>query len=255
MSKSGSRIWTIAKTEVVKYFRQPMVIAFAFIFPSFWTVMNAVMFGNEPSPMFGGVGTLDFMVPAFAFLVLLVTGLSSLPIELARNLETKAIKRYSFTPLKKMEYISGLIMGNFVSSLISLVILFTVAIAGYHIVVPGVVNIILFILTFFCMAIAVSSFGMFLSSVIKGFQSTLSVSLLTYFVFLFLAGCSVPLPVLPEIFQEIAQYLPYAHMVRLLQDIWLGQDTGTLTHIIVSLACLFVTFFATLYCFRWSDEK
>lgn len=160
-----------------------MVIAFALLFPTFWTIMNAVMFGNEPTPMFGGVGTIDFMVPAFSFLVLLVTGLSSLPIELARNIESKAIKRYSFTPITKMEYIIALIMGNFATSVISLVVLFGVAIFGYDIQYPDLPRTIIYIIVIFALAIAVSSFGMFLASIIKGFQSTLSVALLLYFVF------------------------------------------------------------------------
>ena len=205
--------------------------------------------------MFGGVGTIDFMVPAFSFLVLLVTGLSSLPIELARNIESKAIKRYSFTPITKMEYIIALIMGNFATSVISLVVLFGVAIFGYDIQYPDLPRTIIYIIVIFALAIAVSSFGMFLASIIKGFQSTLSVALLLYFVFLFMTGCSVPLPVLPEVFSKIAEYLPYAHMVRLLQDIWLGQDTGTIKHLLITVATLIVTFAAAVFCFKWSDEK
>ena len=204
--------------------------------------------------MLNGFGTVDYMFPAYIFLISLVMGLSSLPLIVSKNYETKSIARYSFTPLKKYQYLISLYLGNYITVLISTIIMLIVAKTIYDISFPSSLNILNMILMLFFISIGISSFGIFIASIVKGFQATLSISLLVYFCLLFITGATVPMPVLPEIFQKISGFIPFSHMVMLLQNIWLEYDNNLILHITVtgfSFLCLFTLGLIT---FKWYDK-
>ena len=104
-------------------------------------------------------------------------------------------------------------------------VLFSIALIKYDVAVPiRVSSILLFIITFMFISVGICSFGLMIANIVKGFQSALSVSLLIYFALLFLSGCSVPLEILPKGFQDVTSYIPFTHMVRFLQNIWLERS-------------------------------
>lgn len=248
-------IMKLTQFELIKYLRQPLTVGFGIIFPTAWILMNGLMFKNEPSEILGGLGTVDFMFPGFIFLIILVSGLSSLPLTIAKNYETKAIVRYSLTPIKRSQYIFSIFLGGFFVVMFSTIIMFIVGKITYDIAVPSLLNLLLMFPTIFLITIGVSSFGIILASIIKGFQSTLSISLLIYFLLLFITGCSVPLPVLPEVFSKISQYIPFSHMVLLLQNIWLETTDGLILHIAVSIVTTIILFLLAAYTFKWNKKS
>lgn len=249
-----SNVLAFTKIELIKYTRQPLVIAFGVLFPVFWVIMNGTIFKNYPSEILGGYGTVDFMLPAFIFMIILVTGLSSLPLVLAKNYETKVIKRYSFTPVKKYQYLMALYLGNFVAVVIPTIIMFVVAYLIYDIRIPSIFNILLLFIVMFFISIVISSFGIFIASIVKGFQSTLSVSLLIYFILLFISGCTVPMPVLPDVIRNISSYIPFSKMVLLLQNIWLENTVDIVSNIIITVVSLITLFTLASISFKWSNE-
>ncbi len=246
------RISAIARIELIKYFRQPMVIVFAVVFPGFWIIMNGLMYGNDPSSLFNGIGTIDYMLPAYSFLIILVTGLSSLPQTMAKNIETGVIRRYAYTPIKKHEFLLGIILGNIIASLLSLLVLFSIALIKYDVSVPTrISSILLFVITSVFISVGICSFGLIIANVVKGFQSALSVSLLIYFALLFLSGCSVPLEILPKGFQEVTAYIPFTHMVRLLQNIWLERNGKMGLYCGSTIICSLLFIVLSIKSFKW----
>lgn len=119
-----NNVKNFTQLEVKKYFRQPMTVGFGVIFPLIWIIINGSLYGNTSSLMLDGFGTIDFMFPAYVFMIILVTGLSSLPLVLAKNYESKTIMRYSFTPLKKYQYLLSIYLGGFITVFIATTTMF-----------------------------------------------------------------------------------------------------------------------------------
>lgn len=241
----------LTKLEIVKYLRQPMVVGFGVVFPIAWILMNGVMFGNDPSPLLNDMGTVDFMLPAYVFMIALVSGLSSLPLTISRNYDTKAIVRYSFTPIRKSQYICAVLLGNFLMVMLSAVMMFIVADIKYDLAIPAAGNILLTILAILVISVGVASFGVLLASVIKGFQSTLAVSLFVYFILLFITGATVPLPVMPAAFTDVSNWIPFSYMVLLLQDIWHAAYDTLTKDLLITLITTVACFVPAILLFRW----
>lgn len=249
-------IWIFTKLEIKKYFRQPMTIGFGIIFPLTWIIINGEIYGNEPSKVFGDVGTVNFMFPAYVFMIMLVTGLSSLPLVISKNYENKAIVRYSFTPVKRYQYLLALFLGGFMIVVISGL---TMLIAGkllYDLQLPDLARMAVFIPTVFILFVGVASLGIIIASLLKSFQSTLSTSLFVYFILLFLSGAAVPLPVLPEAFQKFTmRFIPYSRMVQLLQGIWLGNYADMGSNVMISAVLVIVSFALANKLFKWKNQS
>lgn len=245
----------LVKVELLKYARQPIVIGFGVAFPLAWVAINGMMSFGPPGSaeaLFGGHKTLDFMFPAYIFMIALVSGLSSLPQMLAKNYEAKAIVRYGFTPITKTEYLLSLFVGNLAMVLLSTVAMFVLAWAAFGLMVPSAGNILLTLAVVVVSCFAVSALGVLIANVVPGFQATLSVSLFVYFVFLFISGAAIPLPVLPETLRTVTQFVPFTYAVSLLQDVWLGMwdHAGVDAAATLLMAAVFVM--AAALTFRWA---
>lgn len=245
-------IWVFTQLEVKKYFRQPLTIGFGVIFPILWAMFNGSFYGNAPSSLFEGVGTIDFMFPAYVFMIILVAGLSSLPLVIAKNYEDKVILKYSFTPLKKHQYLLALYLGGFLLVMISTLTMFLINYWLFDLQVPPIINLLAFLLVVFIVFCGIASLGIIIASVIKGLQETLSIALLTYFSLLFLSGATVPLPVFPLAVRNFSEtYVPYTKVVKLLQNIWLNQVESVRVNFVTTMLISGVMFFLGLKAFRW----
>lgn len=240
--------------EVKKYFRQPMTVGFGVIFPLIWIIINGSLYGNTSSLMLDGFGTIDFMFPAYVFMIILVTGLSSLPLVLAKNYESKTIMRYSFTPLKKYQYLLSIYLGGFITVFIATTTMFLLSYTVFDLQVSSVVNIVFFFIVSFFIFCGIASIGIIIASLVNGFQATLSISLMIYFILLFLSGATVPLPLFPESFQFfIKTYIPFSRMVMLLQNIWLANTSNIQTNLLITSIFLLLSFILAIKLFKWKN--
>lgn len=250
-----SNVIALTKLELIKYIRQPLVVGFGILFPVMWVFINGAMFSNNPSPLFGGVGTVDYMFPAYIFMVALVSGLSSLPQVLAKNYEARVVTRYSFTPITKVQYITSLVLGNAAMVILSSIVLFLTAKIAFDISIPGVLNTFLFLIVILLVCSAISCLGILIANLINGFQSVLSVSLFVYFAMLFLTGAAIPMPVLPEVLQDISYFIPLSQMVFFLQSIWLQAYDGLLIQGVTTMTCVLLFLILAVFTFRWGRSK
>ena len=53
------------------YLREPITVFFTLGFPIMLVLIFGGMYGNQPSPMFGGYGSMDVSMPGYTALILL----------------------------------------------------------------------------------------------------------------------------------------------------------------------------------------
>ena len=62
------------------YLREPIATFFTLAFPPLLVVLFGTIYGNDPTPMFGGRGTMDVSLPAYTALILGTVAFLGIPI-------------------------------------------------------------------------------------------------------------------------------------------------------------------------------
>jgi ABC-2 type transport system permease protein len=243
----------LTKYECIKILRQPITVFFAIIFPIGWMIFNGTMYTNEPSKLFHDIGTLDYIFSSLVFIVVLVNGLSNIPLLIARNIEAKIYMRFAASPLRKSEYIGSLFLSNLLLVYSSTVILFFTGYFMYGINLPE--NPLAFVFYLGIVACSVEAIGILIATHIKGFNNVLSLSFLLYFSMLFLSGASVPLEVLPDIFTDLAAYNVFAHYIDVKKSFWISAiDINLMTVMWTTIiAVLFIVL--SVKTFKWGEMR
>ena len=83
------------QARILRFF--PTVF-FSLAFPVMMLLIFGSVYGNEPSDLFGGLGTIDASVPSYMMLVVAVTGLMSFPLTLAEYRDRGVLRRLRVTP-------------------------------------------------------------------------------------------------------------------------------------------------------------
>src|SRR3972149_5363315 len=91
--------WKLTWTECKLFFRLPIMAFFTLAFPLMILFLFGSMFGNEPSPMYGGYGSVDVSVPAYTAMIIGTSALLSLTITLANYRERGILRRLRATPV------------------------------------------------------------------------------------------------------------------------------------------------------------
>ena len=93
---------------------RPVGLFFSFAFAPVLVLALGAIFGNDPRPEFGGQGFLDATLPAFASLVLAMTGVLQVPVAMLTLRDTGALRRLSLTPLRRSTFIAASLTVHFV---------------------------------------------------------------------------------------------------------------------------------------------
>lgn len=242
------RIITLTKYELLKIFRQPITVFFALIFPVMLVAFNGEIYGNSPSKLFNGVGTLDFVLPTTVFLIILVHSLSNLPLAMSMNINSHALKMYAVTELKKSEYIISILLSNTLWVILSTVVMFVFAKIKYGVNLSS--NSFVFMSLVLVVSCSMALIGILIAVVVKSYQSVISISFLLYFTILFTSGAGIPLPVLPQSMQNAFQYSPFTHIANLLQCIWLERPVQSIDVVITLIVAIF-SVLAVSFTFDW----
>lgn len=70
-------------TEIKLFLREPMGAFFTLVFPLMMLFLFGMIYGNEPSSMFNGYGTVDVSIPAYTAMIIGTTGIVGLTITMA----------------------------------------------------------------------------------------------------------------------------------------------------------------------------
>ena len=93
----------ICNIEFRLFVRDFFCFFFALVFPVLMLLLFGGIFGNAPIYEGADMGMMDATVPAYAVMVIGVTGLMSLPLTLSGYKEKKIYKRFDATPARSEE--------------------------------------------------------------------------------------------------------------------------------------------------------
>jgi ABC-2 type transport system permease protein len=232
------------------YFREPIATFFTLAFPPLLVVLFGAIYGNDPTPLFGGRGSMDVSLPAYMALILGTVAFLSIPINVSSNRETGVLRRYRSAGVPRHVYVLADVITNLVMTLLGMLLLIVVGRLLYHVRIEGNPFLVL-VGVLFC-AISMFSIGYLIASVAPNARTAQVIGMVIFYPMMFLSGATIPIEIMPESIRRISQFLPLTYAVRLLKGLWF--DVAW-TDLLLETAVLFGTMavcalLATRF-FRW----
>ena len=244
----GFRKLTLVNLKL--YLREPISTFFTLAFPPLLVVLFGAMYGNDPSPMFGGYGSMDVSMPAYTAMILGTVGFLGVPITISGYRESGVLRRFQATPMRPLTYILADIVANLVTTLLGMMGLVIIGWLLYRVQFEGQVMAVILAVVF-C-GLAMFSIGYLIAGLAPGARTAQVVGMVIFYPMMFLSGASIPLEIMPETIQRIADFLPLTYVVRLLRGLWFGDAWGEhLLETAVLAGVLLVCTALAARLFRW----
>jgi len=232
------------------YLREPIALFFTLAYAPMMLVLFGAIYGNEPSEIFGGRGTVDVSVPAYIGLIIISVGLMSIPIATSSSRESGVLRRYRVTPLSSVTYLISDVAVYFLMTLLGVILLILVGKFGYNMRFDG--NWASVLAGFSLSSLAMFACGYLIAGLAPTARIAQTVGMVIAFPMMFLSGATIPLQILPENVRTVSKFLPVTYVVTLMQGLWKGDAwSGHLTEVIVLICVLAVGVFLAARTFRW----
>lgn len=243
-------LFRLTVIEMKLYLREPMATFFTLLYAPMLLFLFGFIYGNEPTPFFGGRGFVDSQLPAYIALIIVTVGLMSVPIATSEDREKGILRRFHSTPASPAIYLFANIFTYFIMSLIGVTLLFLVGRFVYNVTFEG--NIFSILAGFTICALSFFSFGYLIASLAPTARTAQIIGMVIAFPMMFLSGAAMPIEVLGDKVTNVSKYLPLTYVVRLMKGLWLGHSWAEhWLEIIVILGLLVVGAAISVKTFRW----
>lgn len=225
-------------------------VFFSLMFPVMMLLLFGSMYGNEPSIVYGGHGSVDVSTAGYICMIVAVSGLMTLPITLSQYRERKILKRFMVTPLKPLDVLTAQLIVNAIITIAGSVLLILIGVIVFDLKFYG--NPLIVGLSVVYVLLSIFSIGLFIAGVTKNAKASLAISYVVYFPMLFLSGATLPLQFMPEFVQDISKLLPLTYGIDLVRGLWFGGSVMDYGFEIAILAGFFILFTSlSLKTFKW----
>lgn len=238
--------WTQAKL----YLREPIATFFTIFFAPFFLIVFGLIYGNEPSAVLGGRGSMDVTVPAYLGIIIVTVGMIGLPIQTSVNRELGILRRYRVTPLRPLTYIVAEVTTYWLMALAGMLLLVAAGKIAYDVQFEG--DIVSVLAGFTLSTLAFLAIGFVIASLAPSARVAQTVGMVLSYPMMFLSGATIPFELLPSNVQRIADFLPLTYVVKLMRGLWVGEPWSDLWPEVAVLAGILVVCGAfSAQFFRW----
>jgi ABC-2 type transport system permease protein len=236
--------------ETKLFLREPVGAFFTLVFPLMMLFLFGSIYGNAPSELFNGRGTVDISVPAYTAMIVATTGLMGLTITVAANREIGVLRRLRATPLNPLVIMISEVIVLFLMTSLGMVLLVIAGRLVYHMQFEG--NVLSVIAGFMLSCLSFFAIGFVLAGLMPTARTAQVVGMVLLYPMLFLSGAGFPRELLPANILKVANFLPLTYVVNLLRGLWVGNPWSShLTELFVLLGILVVGVLLSLKTFRW----
>lgn len=230
--------------------REPEAFFFTLIFPIILLFVFGSIYGNQPTPFFGGRGTVDVSVPAYISIIICVTGFMNIPVSVANEREKGILKRLRATPIHPQTILTGWITMYFVVTMLGALLLIGAGKIFYNLRFDG--NVVNFFIAFTLSTISFLSLGFMIASIAPTGRTASIMGTIIFFPMMFLSGATLPWQMLPESVRQISRLLPMTYVVQLLQGLWFGESwVEHLKEVVILAGILLISALVVAKTFRW----
>jgi len=242
--------WNLTLMETKLFLREPMAAFFTLAFPLMLLFLFGSIYGNEPTPFFGGYGSVDVSVPAYTAMIIATSGLLSLVIAMASYREHGILRRLKATPLRPQAILGAQVIVIFLMTALGMALLVIAGKMVYGLRFAG--NPLSVFAAFVLSCMSFFALGFVLAGLLPTARTAQIVGMVLFYPMIFLSGATLPREILPESMQKFAQVLPLTHVVTLLRGLWRGEPWGDHFLEVGILSALLITgILISAKTFRW----
>jgi len=243
-------LWKLTFIEMKLFMREPAAAFFTLVFPLMVLLIFGTIYGNEPTPFFGGYGTVDVSVPAYAGMIIGSSGLIGITIVMSMYRERGILRRLNATPVRPQIVLGANVIVSFLMTALGMVLLIVVGKIVYGLRFAG--NPLSLFAGFALSSFSFFALGFVLAGLIPTARTAQVVGMMLFYPMLFLCGAAVPLEVLPEKVRQYTSFLPLTQVVKLLRGLWIGESWSQhWTEAGVLAAMLVIGVAVSAKTFRW----
>jgi ABC-2 type transport system permease protein len=236
--------------EAKLFLREPLGAFFTLAFPLMMLFLFGSIYGNEPTPMFGGYGTVDISVPAYTAMIIATSGLMSITITMAAYRENGVLRRLRTTPVSPLVVLAAQVIVVFAMTSLGMVLLVVAGKLVYHMRFEG--NALSVLAGFVLCSLSFFGLGFILAGLMRTARTAQIVGMVLLYPMLFLSGAGFPRELLPEAIKKVSTFLPLTYVVNLLRGLWIGETWRQHASDAIVLAVLLVVgVLISIKTFRW----
>lgn len=234
------------RARILRFF--PTVF-FSLAFPVLMLFLFGSIYGNKPTVLFDGLGTVDASVPSYMALVIAVTGLMSFPLTLAEYRDRGVLRRLQVTPASPLPLLMAHLVVSAVLTIVGVMLLVLVGVIVYDLTMA--VSWVSFLPAFALSLLSIFSIGFLVAAWAPNERAATMFANLFYFPMIFLSGATIPLELFPDPLQTAAKVLPLTWAVKVLRATWIESVDLNWTGVVVLVATLLVCSTIAIRFFRW----
>ncbi len=243
-------LWKLTWIEMKLFMREPAAAFFTLIFPLMVLLIFGSIYGNEPTLFFGGYGSVDVSVPAYAGMIIGSSGLIGLTIIMSMYRERGILRRLNATPVRPQIVLGANVIVSFLMTALGMSLLIVVGKLIFGLRFAG--NLLSVTVGFTLSSLSFFALGFVLAGLIPTARTAQVVGMVLFYPMLFLSGAAVPLEVLPEKVRQYTSFLPLTQVVKLLRGLWIGESWSQhWTEAGVLAAMLVIGVVVSAKTFRW----
>ena len=237
-------------TDIKLYVREPISAFFTLAFAPMLVVIFGAIYGNAPSALFGGRGSMDVSMPAYIGLIIAGVGILSMPINLTAQRESGVLRRFQASPLKPLAYLLADLVSNLMVTLLGIIILLVFGKIIYNVHFAGSVFSVMLAVLLSCLAMF--AIGYLIASLAPSARSGQVIGMLLLYPMMFISGAGIPLDIMPETIRNIAKFMPLYYAVNLTKGLWFGESWSVhLLDVLVLLGIVVIGFGVASRLFKW----
>lgn len=222
----------LVRTEWRLFLREPLAMAFVVAFP----VITALVIGgvfDDDDPAFAGAVPSDYYVAAYFGVVVGAVGLVMIPVHVATYRERGVLRRFDAAGVPRWAFPASQFVTGVLFVLVGAVAVAATGLLAYGL--PPVDDLGRTVAGAVSGTLAFISLGVLLGVLMPNARAAQGVGLLLFFPMFLLAGSGPPPDAMSSVMADISPWLPLTHVVRAIQEPWLGLGTNT-DHIAINLA-------------------
>ncbi|MBN1369678.1 MAG: ABC transporter permease [Dehalococcoidaceae bacterium] len=218
------------------------------LFPVFFIVLFGLIYGET---QWDDIRAIDYLLPGIIVMALMVTGIMYTTVAFVEERIKGIYRRLSLTPLTKQTILSAQLINRYLLILAQTALLLVVGFAVFKINIVG--NWFLFFLVLSLGALCFLSIGLALTGFINSTGSANAISMIVFFMLMFLGGIFFPVEIMPEFLSYFANALPSTHLGDAFRAIIIyGQGLGDIwTNIAVVAGWMVAAFGVAIKTFKW----
>jgi ABC-2 type transport system permease protein len=239
----------LAWTELKLFFREPIALFFNLVLPLMVLYIFGSSFGaNDPGS--GGYGAVDYMMPGYGALFIANVGLMSIPVNISTYRERKILRRLMAVPIRPLAVIFAFGLVSLGTTALCYTTTMVVAKLAYNLRFFG--DILTFVFAFLMCSLSFFALGFLVAGISSTSRIAQAIGSAIFFLALFLSDAVIPVNMLSPTLQQVSEYIPLTHAVKLFRGIWLGKPWADYwAQIIVLLALLVVSVAVSLRVYKW----